>query len=120
MSCSSSLDLIGLEYVGTTYEELGADIDLPLPPDEWILAAIQVLTAYSGMAVHNNLSTPARLRRVCCAPHTRDSILGDGNCLFRAISKELTGTKENHTAVRHAALAYLHQNPSLISYGAPL
>ena len=34
MSSSSSLDLTGLEYVGTTYEQLGADIDLPLPPDE--------------------------------------------------------------------------------------
>ena len=54
MSSSSSLDLTGLEYVGTIYELLGADIDLPLPPDEWKLAAIQVLTAYSGMTVHNN------------------------------------------------------------------
>ena len=73
------------------------------------------------MTVHNKLSTPARVRHVCCdeiAPHTRDNILGDGNCLFRAILKELTGTEENHTAVRHAALAYLHPNPSLISYGA--
>ena len=74
------------------------------------------------MNVHNNLSTPARVRRVRCgeiAPHIRDRVLGDGNCLFRAISKEITGTEENHTAVRLAALGYLRENPSLIRYGAP-
>ena len=111
-----------VQYVGTTYEELGANIDLPLPPDEWKLSAIQILAAYSGMSVHNNLSTPARVRRVRCgeiAPHIRDRVLGDGNCLFRAISKEITGTEENHTAVRLAALGYLCENPSLITYGAP-
>ena len=82
------------------------------------LAAIQILGAYSGVSVHNNLSSPARVRRVRCgeiAPH----ILGDGNCLFRAISKEITGTEENHIAVRLAALGYLRENPSLISYGEP-
>ena len=74
------------------------------------------------MSVHNNLSSPARVRRVRCgeiAPHIRDSVLGDGNCLFRAISKEITGTEENHIAVRLAALGYLRENPSLISYGEP-
>ena len=111
-----------VQYVGTTYVELGADIDLPLPPDEWKLSAIQILAAYSGMSVQNNLSTPARVRRVRCgeiAPHIHDRVLGDGNCLFRAISKEITGTEENHTAIRLAALGYLRENPSLISYGAP-
>ena len=53
------------------------------------------------------------------APHIRDRVMGDGNCLFRTISKEITGTEENHTAVRLAALGYLRENPSLISYGAP-
>ena len=47
------------------------------------------------------------------------SVLGDGNCLFRVISKEITGTEENHIAVRLAALGYLRENPYLISYGDP-
>ena len=105
-----------LEYIGNTHE------DLPLPPDEWKLAAIQILGAYSGVSVHNNLSSPAWVRRVCCgeiAPHIRDSVLGDGNCLFRAISKEITGTEENHNAIRLTTLGYLRENPSLISYGEP-
>ena len=66
------------------------------------------------MNIHNNLSTPARVRCVRCgeiAPHIRDRVLGGGNCLFRAISKEITGTEENHTAVRLAALGYLRGNP---------
>ena len=47
-------------------EHLRAGIDLSLPQDEWKLAAIQILGAYSGVGVHNNLSSPARVRRVCC------------------------------------------------------
>jgi len=91
--------------IGTTHEQLCADVDLPLPPDEWKLAAIQILGPYSGVNVHNNLSSPARVRHVSCgeiALHIRDSVQGDGKCLFRAISKEITGTEENHIAVRLA------------------
>ena len=44
-------------------------------------------------------------------PHTCDSILGDGNCLFRAVSKEVTGTQENHKAVRVAIINFMeHPN----------
>jgi len=97
-------------------------IDLPLPTVEWKVDAIQILIAYSDTTVHNNLSTPAWVRPVCCdeiAPHICDRVLGDGSCLFRAISKEITGTEGNHIAVRHAALQYLRQNPSLINYADP-
>ena len=62
------------------------------------------------------------MRRVHCgkiAPHICDSVLGDGNCLFRAISTEITGTEENHIDIRLTALGYLRENPSLISYGEP-
>ena len=57
LSTNSTPDI---QYIGTTHGQLGADIDLPLPPDEWKLAAIQILGAYSGVSVHNNLSSPAR------------------------------------------------------------
>ena len=97
LSSNSSPDL---EYIGTTHEQLGANIDLSLPPDEWKLAAIQIL---GGDIV----------------PQIRDSVLGDGNCLFWAISKEITGKEENHIAIHLTALGYLRENPSLISYGDP-
>ena len=41
------------------------------------------------------------------APHTGDTIEGDGNCLFRAISKEVTGTQKNHEAVRDAIVNFM-------------
>ena len=69
LSTNSTPDI---QYVGTTHEQLCADIDLSLPPDEWKLAAIQILGAYIGVSVHYNLSSPARVRRVRCgeiAPH---------------------------------------------------
>ena len=37
-------------------------------------------------------------------------IHGDGNCLFRAFSYILTGSEEQHLAVRHAALQHLTNN----------
>ena len=79
--------------------ELGDNIDLPLPPDEWKLSAVQILAVYSGMNVHNNLSTPAWVRRVRCseiAPHIHDRVLEDGNCLFRAISGDNWNRRRPH------------------------
>ena len=96
LSANSSLENTGLEYICTTYQQLGENIDLPLPTVEWKLDAIQILIAYSHRTVRNNLSTPAWVRPVCCdeiAPHICDRVLGDGSCLFRAISKEITGTE---------------------------
>ena len=43
-------------------------------------------------------------------PHTCASILGDGNCLFRVLSKEVTGTQENHKAVQ-VAIVNLMEHP---------
>ena len=31
-----------------------------------------------------------------------DRVLGDGNCLFRALSKAISGTKDHHSHLRHA------------------
>ena len=44
-------------------------------------------------------------------PRTIDHVLGDGNCLFRALSKEITGTVKPHMAVRNKVVSVL-QNPS--------
>ena len=122
LSANSSLENAGLEYISTTYQQLGENIYLPLPTVEWKLDAIQILIAYSDRTVRNNLSMPAWVRPVCCdeiAPHICDRVLGDGSCLFHAISKEITGTEGNHIVVRHAVLQYLRQNPSLINYADP-
>ena len=49
------------------------------------------------------------LKPIKCAeivPHGV-SVVGDGHCLFRAISKEITGTQKNHRAVRLAVKNFL-------------
>ena len=45
------------------------------------------------------------------APHIRDSIRPDGNCMYRAISKQVTGSQENHMALRLAMIQFmLHED----------
>ena len=71
------------------------------------------------MSVVDKVSSPNRVRSLQCneiSPHIRVRVQGDGNCLFRAISKHVTGTESNHYAVRKAAVNYLHQNSFLIEY----
>ena len=41
------------------------------------------------------------------------SIMGDGNCLPRAVSYRIYGTEDHHQLVRHACFAYLKRNDLL-------
>ena len=53
---------------------------------------------------------PMKARRraaVLTNPKLTDSIEGDGNCFFRAMSLELTGTQSHHQRVRDALVAFL-------------
>ncbi|EEB14010.1 conserved hypothetical protein [Pediculus humanus corporis] len=40
----------------------------------------------------------------------RHPIIGDGNCLFRAISLYLYGTQDHHMLLRYKAVAYLREH----------
>ena len=40
-----------------------------------------------------------------------DSILADGNCFFRAVSKELLGSQRHHYHIRQVLSKYMKQNP---------
>ena len=42
-----------------------------------------------------------------------DVIIGDGNCFFRTISKELFGTEKFHPGLRQILVAFVTHNPSL-------
>ena len=42
-----------------------------------------------------------------------DVIIGDGNCFFRTISKELFGTEKFHPGLRQILVAFVIHNPSL-------
>ena len=63
-----------------------------------------------GLSVRKVRFTP-RMPSTICEPRTTDHVLGDGNCLFRDISKENTGTEKTHMAVRNKVVFVL-QNPS--------
>ena len=70
------------------------------------------------MSVVDKVSSPDRVRSLQCdeiSPYICMRVQGDGNCLFRAISRHVTGTEFNHYAVRKAVVNYLRQN-SFLNY----
>ena len=67
----------------------------------------------------DKVSSPDRVRPLRCdeiSPHVHMRVQGDGNCLFCAISRHVTGTESNHYAVRKAMVKFLQEHPSLIEY----
>ena len=44
-----------------------------------------------------------------------DAIQGDGNCLFRSISKELLGHERHHPSLRNILVNFIEHNPSSFS-----
>ena len=40
-------------------------------------------------------------------------VLGDGNCLFRALSVQLTGTEESHVVLRKIVVQFEAENPTI-------
>ena len=79
----------------------------PLPTDEWKLSAVDYVIKWSKIPCKKKSQ---RIRKVNCpwiAPHVRDSVMGDGNCLFRAISKGISGTEANHLALRIAMINFM-------------
>ena len=49
------------------------------------------------------------------APSIPGCIQGDGNCLFRAVAQEITGSQENHAALRVLVTSYMTHNPTQLS-----
>ena len=92
----------------------------PLPSQEWRSAAVEVLKKWSSCSI--NVVTNPTIRKARCAeiaPHVRDCVLADGHCLFRTLSKEITGTEENHRAVRLALVNFMRDKsiaPQLANY----
>ena len=106
-------------YCGSEHCTPPNAINRPLPDDLWQRQKSCVLSQYSRMSVVDKVSSPDRVRSLQCdeiSPHIRVRVQGDGNCLFRAISRHVTGTEFNHYAVRKAVVNYLQQNSFLIEY----
>ena len=79
----------------------------PLPTEEWKSAARDVIAKLSRCEL---TARSQRVQKIPCRdiePHVRDRVWGDDNCLFRAFSKEVTGTESNHRAFRQAIVNFM-------------
>ena len=79
----------------------------PLPTEEWKSAARDVIAKLSRCEL---TARSQRVQKIPCRdiePHIHDRVKGDDNCLFRAFSKEVTGTESNHRAVRQTIVNFM-------------
>ena len=97
------------------------DFDFSLPPTpEWREEAIKCIEKFSGRTIspvvaESNVIIPCEE----ILPHSLDKILGDGNCLFRALAKEITGSQKHHFEVRLAFVNFIQcdkQPPTFSQY----
>ena len=92
----------------------------PLPSPEWMLNVCSVLAKLSDLPL---ILDSEPINETTCSeisPHVRDTILPDGNCLLRALSKEVTGTQENHRAVRLSIIAFMLEPLNAIEFASVL
>ena len=77
---------------------------------EWKKGAIATLQKYTTIQIIDKIAEPDQINPKPCPeiyPHIRDEVLGDGNCGFRALSKQITGTEFNHAAIRAALVQFM-------------
>ena len=89
----------------------------PPPTDEWMSQAAAVIQTFSGC--RRVSLRKDRICRVNCpeiSPHIRCSIQGDGNCLFRALSRAITGTESNHFSLRLAICEYMIHKDNAVDF----
>lgn len=83
----------------------------------WMQEAQNVIYRYSGVSL---VQCQELVEQVPCSellPHIGDQVIGDGACLFRAISKSITGTQDNHYALRLAVVNFMVHPDSVVAIG---
>ena len=93
-------------------------VDFSLSPSIlWKEEAVKFIEKMSGMCIspiaEDNYIIPCEE----VLPHLCDRIWGDGNCLFRALSKEITGSQLHHYAVWLAIVNFIqcYEHPPALS-----
>ena len=85
--------------------------ELKPPPDvEWKKQAIATMQKYTSIPIVDERALPdSNSYEVCqeISPHLLDRVVGDGHCGFRALSKSITGTESNHTALRASLVTFM-------------
>ena len=92
-----------------------------LPPPsanrDWVQKALAIISKLSGVAVVERVDA---VKQVPCreiAPHIRDDIVGDGACFYRSFSKAITGTEDNHFAVRMSFINFMLDPAKVFAFG---
>uniref|UniRef100_A0A1X7SXU9 OTU domain-containing protein n=1 Tax=Amphimedon queenslandica TaxID=400682 RepID=A0A1X7SXU9_AMPQE len=92
-----------------------------LPPPstnrDWVQKAVAIISKLSGIAVVERVDA---VKQVPCreiAPHIRDEIVGDGACFYRTISEAITGTEDNHFAVRMSLINFMLDPANVLAFG---
>ena len=78
----------------------------PSPTTDWKKHAIAAIQKYTSIPIIDKTATPhANNSQVCpeIHPYLINKVIGDGHCGFRAISKSITGTESNHTALKSSS-----------------
>ena len=114
-TCSRPSECQVVEVSNSSFQPSG-----PLPSPEWKQHACEMVSQWSGVSVSSELEPVQAVECPEISPHVRDSIVGDGHCLFRSISKELTGTQTNHKAVRLAVSKFLTNSDNAQIFGRML
>ena len=92
-----------------------------LPPPstnrDWVQKAVAIISTLSCIAVVERVDA---VKQVPCreiAPHIRDEIVGDGACFYRSITKAITGTEDNHFAVRMSLINFMLHPDNVVAFG---
>lgn len=95
------------DVIMTRFEAGPTDIPVNPPNKEWMSAAADYIQFWSKSKIVKARESDSILNDSSVFPHKIDWITGDGHCLFRAISKSITGTQKNHKAVREAVVKWM-------------
>ena len=76
------------------------------PAPEWRVEAIKFIEEWSACKIECTVEEDNIIKIEEILPHVCDKIIGDGNCLFRALSKAVTGSQINHMQLRKAIVNF--------------
>ena len=76
-----------------------------------MVSAALLMQDYTGKSVNGGTDPLVTIKHPMIFPYICHKIKGDGNCFYRAISKAVTGTEENHMPVRLTICAFM-TNPA--------
>ena len=80
------------------------------PSIGWMNSAALLMQDYTGECVRVGTDPLKTIKHPEIFPYVCYKIKGDGNCFYRAISKAVTGTENNHMPVRLTICAFMISN----------